>query len=453
MKMRAIVTMATLLALVGGVVYAGSSGSSIISPLDQFGLRNAAYRCMNITALYTFTNTLSGVSPPPWYPRYAPKPPAVLTCGPITLGEGSSTVLVSTTRMPCDAPLGSYELVKRLTCSYTAWYRYSYPVCLGWYNGTCTETSTTTVTRSYLATTTLAGTATATIIPRRVNSSLLVVSLNITSYRALDNGSVLVNASVLLYNLGQGLRLGNETPVPMEEGMLLLYNLTVLVDNATAIRLVGYGAPAESIPIEGPSSPSASGTVRLVLGPPRKPTSSHVFRARICFIEDKPEPTRTCLNDTLTVPLPFGWRLVKYIADDCRVVDESWKIVPANETGYETVLVKDNVEPSITLRDGCIVAAGGPCEDITLRVYVNDGLVASRTARGSTTWCPAVLGVYTAVAVDSFNNTATGTFTLAWSPGPPPVLRRAYLGLAASILALLAVLYIVTGGGWPLRGP
>ncbi len=451
--MRAIVAMATLLALVGSVVYAGSSGSSIISPLDQFGLRNAAYRCMNITALYTFTNTLIGVSPPPWYPSYGPKPPAVLTCGPIILGEGSSTVLVSTTRIPCDAPLGSYELVKRLTCSYIAWYRYSYPVCLGWYNGTCTETSTTTVTRSYLATTTLARTATATIIPRRVNSSLLVVSLNITGYRALGNGSVLVNASVLLYNLGQGLRLGNETPVPMEEGMLLLYNLTVLVDNATAIRLVGYGAPAESIPIEGPPSPSASGTVRLVLGPPRKPTSSHLFRARICFIEDKPGPTRTCLNDTLTVPLPFGWRLARYIADDCRVVNESWEVVPANETGYETVLVKDDVKPSSSLEDYCITVSAGACESVALKVYEDGRLVALRTGLGSATWCPAVPGVYTAVAVDSFNNTATGTFTLAWSPGPPPVLRRTYLGLAASILALLAVLYIVTGGGWPLRGP
>ena len=451
--MRAIVAMATLLALVGSVVYAGSSGSSIISPLDQFGLRNAAYRCMNITALYTFTNTLIGVSPPPWYPSYGPKPPAVLTCGPIILGEGSSTVLVSTTRIPCDAPLGSYELVKRLTCSYIAWYRYSYPVCLGWYNGTCTETSTTTVTRSYLATTTLARTATATIIPRRVNSSLLVVSLNITGYRALGNGSVLVNASVLLYNLGQGLRLGNETPVPMEEGMLLLYNGTVLVDNATAIRLVGYGAPAESIPIEGPPSPSASGTVRLVLGPPRKPTSSHLFRARICFIEDKPGPTRTCLNDTLTVPLPFGWRLARYIADDCRVVNESWEVVPANETGYETVLVKDDVKPSISLKDYCITVSAGACESVALKVYEDGRLVALRTGLGSATWCPAVPGVYTAVAVDSFNNTATGTFTLAWSPGPPPVLRRTYLGLAASILALLAVLYIVTGGGWPLRGP
>ena len=453
MKMRAIVAIAALIALMGGIVYAGSTGSSIVSPLDQFGLRNKAYRCMNVTALYTFTNMLSGVSPPPWYPNYGPKPPAVLTCGPITLGEDSSTVLSSTTRIPCDAPLGSYELVKRLTCSYTAWYRDSYPVCLGWYNGTCTETSTTTVTRSYLATTTLAGTATATIIPRRVNSSLLVVSLNITGYRALGNGSVLVNASAHLYNLGRGLRLGNETPVPMEEGMLLLYNLTVLVDNATAIRLVGYGAPAESIPIEGPSSPSASGTVRLVLGPPRRPTSSHVFRARICFIEDKPGPTRTCLNDTLTVPLPFGWRLVRYIADDCRVVNESWKIVPANETGYETILVKDDVEPGITLRDGCIVAAAGPCEDITLRVYVNDRLVASRTGLGSVTWCPATPGTYTVTAMDYFNNTVTGTFTLTWSLGLLLVLRRAYLGLAAAVLALIAVLYIVTGGEWPLKGP
>ena len=450
-KTKIIVAVVTLLALLGGVAY-GGSGSSIVSPLDQFGLRNAAYRCMNITALYTFVNDLKGVSPPPWY-RGAPKPPAVLTCGSVMLGEDSSTVASSTVPIPCTASLGDHRLAKQLVCSYIAWYRYRTSVCEGSYNGTCTKSSPTVATTSYTATTTLTEAVTVTIIPRRVNSSLLIAALNITGYRVLGNGSALVNASVLLYNLGLGMSHGNATQVPAATGMLLLYNLTVLVDNATAIRLVGYGAPAESIPIEGPPSPSASGTVRLVLGPPRKPTSSHVFGARICFVEDKPEPTRICLNNTLTVPLPFGWRLVRYIADDCRVINETWEVVPANETGYETVLAVDQVKPSITLRDGCIVAAAGPCEDITLRVYANDRLLVSRTARGSAIWCPATPGTYTLTAMDYFNNTATGTFTLTWSPGPPPVLRRAYLGLATAILALIAVLYIVTGGEWPLRGP
>jgi len=453
-KAGVIVAAATLLALVGGIVYAGNSGSSIASPLDRFGLHNKAYRCMNITALYTFTNTLSGVSPPPWYPNAAPKPPAVLTCGSIILGEKSSTVLSSTARIPCNAPLGGYELVKKLTCSYTAWYRDWYPVCLGWYNGTCTETSTTTVTQSYLATTTLAETATATIIPRRVDSSLLVVSLNITGYRVLGNGSVLVNASVVFYNLGQGLRLGNKTLVPMEKGMLLLHNLAIYVDGVSAVNLSGYGAPAQPLPVNGAGpEPSATGTATLVLEPPGKPTNEYTFNVTICYTEDRPEPVRTCIADNVTVSLPFGWRLVRYIADDCRVINETWEIVPANETGYETVLVENHVEPSLREDHDCIVASAGACEEVVLRVYEDGDLVASRTARGSITWCPAEPGTYTVTAMDYFNNTVTRTFSLTWSTGPPPALRHTLLSLAATIIALMIGMYIILGGRWPLRGP
>ena len=40
------------------------------------------------------------------------------------------------------------------------------------------------------------------------------------------------------------------------------------------------------------------------------------------------------------------------------------KVVVLGETGYEPLLIRDDVESSITQRDYCIVAPVGPCENI-----------------------------------------------------------------------------------------
>lgn len=57
------------------------------------------------------------------------------------------------------------------------------------------------------------------------------------------------------------------------------------------------------------------------------------------------------------------------------------------------------------------------------------------------------------MVVDGFNSTDVKVFTIAWSAGPLPAARRALLSLVAVIIAAMAALYIVMGGGWPLRGP
>jgi len=44
-------------------------------------------------------------------------------------------------------------------------------------------------------------------------------------------------------------------------------------------------------------------------------------------------------------------------------------VVPADETGYETVLAADEVKPGVTARDYCIAAAAGACENVELRAY------------------------------------------------------------------------------------
>lgn len=140
-----------------------------------------------------------------------------------------------------------------------------------------------------------------------------------------------------------------------------------------------------------------------------------------------------------------------FMDDNCRVYNVLWEVVSLDEPSVETI-VADAAKPGLREERGCIVAAAGACEEVVLRVYQDGALAASRTGRGSAAWCPMEPGVYTARAVDEFNNTATGTFTLTWTAGPPPVLRRALLSLAGTILALIAVLYIVLEGRWPLKG-
>ena len=56
--------------------------------------------------------------------------------------------------------------------------------------------------------------------------------------------------------------------------------------------------------------------------------------------------------------------------------------------------------------------------------------------------CTLSPGTYTAVAVDYYNNTASKVFTLTWTARPPPGLRDALLGLAAVLIAFMAILYI-----------
>jgi len=467
---RRIVALLALLSLFTGLALASPAqvGVEIHGPLDAFNMTHCFYRSMNITMTMGLENLLSP-APPPWCPSLAPVD-GVLTCScrleprgwwpnatwSMMLGPGekwSSTVI---TAVPGGAGLGAHGVGYGCECGYTVWCRYTTTrtFCAGWYNGTCTETWTTTLTRTRTTTTTTKPTAssTVTVLPRTVNQSLLGLDLNVTSYKALGNGSVLVNISAKLYNLGMGLRIGNETPIPVEKGMLLLHNLTLYVDGVPAINLSGYGAPAREIPVNGTEpEPSAEGGVSLILTPPGRPSNEYTFNVTICYTEDKPEPVKTCVSQNITVPLPFGWRETLYIADDCRVINETWEVVPANETGIETVLVVDEVKPSITARDYCIVASAGACEPVRLDVYSGGVLVASRTGRGNATWCPAEPGTYTATAVDQFNNTVEKTFTITWSAGPPPAVKRALLGLAATIIAVMVGLYIILEGRWPLR--
>jgi len=252
----------------------------------------------------------------------------------------------------------------------------------------------------------------------------------------------------VLYNFGLGLR--NST-LPMEQGMLL-HDLTVAVNGVPVIRCSWFCAPSQPLPVASEPEPSTVGSATLILEPPRRPGSEYTFNVTICYTENvNGTARRTCLNDTLRVPLPFGWRLVYNVLDTCEQLQQLWEVVPANETGY-MVVVWDTVEPSVSLRDYCIAAAAGGCESVGLRVYQDGSMIASRTGRGEAKWCPAEPGVYTVVAVDGFNNTATGTFTITWSAGPPPALKRALQGLAGAAIALMVGLYIVLGGGWSLRG-
>ena len=80
-----------------------------------------------------------------------------------------------------------------------------------------------------------------------------------------------------------------------------------------------------------------------------------------------------------------GWRLVRYVVDDCRIINEAWQVV-SDETGVVLILVEDRVKPSLRLGHGCIVAFAGLCENVVLRVYEAGRLVDLENARGSATW-------------------------------------------------------------------
>jgi len=482
------------LAIVAGVAAGGlagynppvGAGVEVHGPLEAFNLTGCFYRDMNISLTLQLTNMLSPASPS-WCPSWGPVDGSV-TCScsllpgewwpnstwSLTLGPGGGWRSIVYTRVPATASLGRAWAGFSCSCSYLEWCETTIattvsspttttecalvPPCEGYCtsSGTLTccicTTYTTTVTTT---TTTLTSTAyvdtgsrtRVTVLPRHANSTLLPVELNVTGYRPLGGGGVLANITVRLYNLGLGLRSGNTTPIPVEEEMLLLHNLTVLLDNMSAINLTGYGAPARAIPVNASIEPSAAGSVELTLTPPGRPTNEYTFNITVCLTEDKPEPVRTCISGNITLPLPFGWRLIRYVADDCRVLDTVWEVVPANETGVHVELVEDRVKPSITTKGYCITASAGACELLRLQVYEDGSQVASREGRGSVTWCPVEPGVYTAVAVDSSNNTATGTYTLTWTAGPPPALKRALQGLAGAIIALMVGLYIMLGEG------
>ncbi|MDQ6964961.1 MAG: hypothetical protein Q9M13_08600 [Mariprofundales bacterium] len=295
------------------------------------------------------------------------------------------------------------------------------------------------------------------VLPRRVNESLLALDINVSLLQVLVDyplpgmSSALVNVTVSLYNLGLGLRLGNETPIPMERGMLLLHNLTVYVEGKEAITLPGYGVPAKEVPANESNAtpaPSASGSVELIMTPPEKPANKHSFNITICYTEDSNStPTRTCLEYLYRVELPFGWRLTIHMLDTCQVLYEFWEIVPPNETGYE-IIVWDSAKPGIGEKDYCIAASAGACEQVRLEIYNSRGLIALREGRGSAAWCPMEPGTYTAIAVDEFNNTVSATFNLTWTAGPPPALKKALTSLAATIIAIIAALYIILEGRW-----
>ena len=299
------------------------------------------------------------------------------------------------------------------------------------------------------------------MLPREVNESMLGLDLNVSLEQVLmdyplpGQSSALVNITVGVYNLGLGARAGNKTLIPVEQGMLLLHNLTVLVNGYPVIVCNGYCAPAERIPVDEPNAtlaPSASGSVELILTPPEEPANTYTFNVTVCYTEDLNDTaSRTCINDDVMVPLPFGWRLTVYMLDTCQVLHELWEIVPPNETGLK-VVVWDSAKPGIGEKDYCIAASAGGCEQVRLEVYNSRGLIALREGRGSATWCPLEPGTYTAIAVDEFNNTVTGTFNLTWTAGPPPALKHSLLSLAGTILTLIVVLYIVLEGKWPLKG-
>ncbi len=153
-----------------------------------------------------------------------------------------------------------------------------------------------------------------TVLPRSVNQSLLGLGLNVTLLQVLvdypwpGESSALVNLTAVLYNLGLGL--GSRAVVPPERGMLLLHNLTVLVDNVPVVTCRGFCAPAERIPVNMSNAtlePSARGSAELVLGPPGEPANKYTFNVTVCYTEDvNSTPRRTCVSYNVTVPLPFG---------------------------------------------------------------------------------------------------------------------------------------------------
>ena len=493
---RDLLPAAALLSILAAVAVAEPSPPARMSvevhgPLDGFNLTNCFYRDMNISLTLSVENLLSP-APPPRCPSLAPRDGG-LTCScrlepatwwpnatwGLTLGPGGEWSSTVETTVPPSAALGGAKAGFSCGCWWRGWCRYTtvstvpYWCCCGGatVNGTWTCTSygyccstTTTVTRT--STTTLSTPLTAaenvTVLPRRVNETLLGLDLNVSLVEVLvdypwpGESSALVNLTAAVYNLGLGARAGNETLVPMERGMLLLHNLTVLVDNVPVVSLTGYGAPAHRIPVNESNAtlaPSITGSAELILEPPGEPANEYTFNVTMCYTEDvNSTPTRTCVSGNITVPLPFGWRMVYNVLDNCQPLQQLWEVVPPNETGYKTV-VWDMVKPSLAVRDYCIAASAGACEPVRLSVYSGGTPIASAEGRGEAKWCPMEPGTYTAVAVDGFNNTAVKVFTLTWSAGPPPALKHALLSLAAVLIAFMVMAYILAGGGWPLRGP
>ncbi|BES82567.1 hypothetical protein [Pyrodictium abyssi] len=467
-------------ALLAVGVLAEAAYDKLHTQLEDYGLEDTAYRDMEATATYTVSNPLTGVSPPPWSPTWSPKSPAMLTCtcsptaddpnihgAPrtiLTLGEGEAVTETVTWSVGEAASLGTHTLAYMCTCKYLEWQRYMVKTKTNittttTVNDTTTTTTTTTTvtrtkTRTRTVTTTLSDAATLMVIPRRVNETLLGLDLNVSLLQVLvdypvpGQSSALVNMTVRLYNFGLGL--GNAT-LPREDGMLLLHNLAVMVNGVPVIRCDRFCAPAQPLPVAGEPVPSVSGSAELVLTPPREPGNEYMLNITICYTEDRPEPVTTCVEDRLPVFLPFKWRLTVLMDDACRVYNRLWEIVPLGEPSAETV-VADAAKPGLREERGCIVAAAGACESVELQVDGDGVPVASRAGRGEAKWCPMEPGVYTARAVDEYGNVVTGTFTITWSAGPPPALKHALLRLALTLVALMAMAYILAGGRWPLRG-
>jgi len=492
-----VVLAAIAVAQPGQPVRAGVEVSGPLYTLYRFNLTNCFYRDMNISLTMSMENLLSP-APPPRCPDWAPVDGS-LACScrlePATwwrnatwlleLPPGGTWSTTVETTVPGEAGLGAHRVGYGCGCWWRGWClsRTVVHTSVSWVCGTTTVTqcwptgcetyttpvtcySPTSTTTTTTVTTTLSTAATAagnvTVLPREVNQSLIGLDLNVSLVDVLVDypwpgwSSALVNLTAAVYNLGLGARAGNETLVPMERGMLLLHNLTVLVDNVPVITCRGFCAPAHRIPVNESNAtlePSARGSAELILEPPGEPTNKYTFNVTMCYTEDvNSTPRRTCTSQNITVPLPFGWRLVYNILDNCQPLQQLWEIVPPNETGYKTV-VWDTVKPGLREENYCIVASAGACEPVRLEVRQGGVLAASSAGRGSATWCPMEPGTYTAVAVDGFNNTAVKVFTLTWSAGPPPALKHALLSLAAVLIAFMVVLYIVMGGGWPLRGP
>lgn len=481
--MKPIEYMALAMVLVPALAAAAIAAEGVLdklrTPLEDYGLEDTIYRSMRATATYTVSNPLTGVSPPPWSPTWSPKSPARLTCtcsptaddeirgapaAAVTLSGGGAATFTVTWGVGEAASLGTHRLAYMCECVYKEWQRYKVKTkttitTTTTVNGTATTTTATTTitktkTRTRTVTTTLSDAATLTVIPRRVNETLLGLDLSVSLLRVLLDypwpgmSSALVNLTAALYNFGLGLR---SSTLPMEQGMLLLHNLTVTVNGVPVIRCDGFCAPAQPLPVAGEPVPSVSGSAELVLTPPREPGNEYMLNITICYTEDMPEHVTTCVEDRLLVFLPFKWRLTVLMDDTCRVYNRLWEIVPLGEPSVETVVV-DVAKPGLREERGCIVAAAGACESVELQVDGGGAPVASRAGRGEAKWCPMEPGVYTARAVDEYGNVVTGTFTITWSAGPPPALKHALLRLALTLVALMAMAYILAGGRWPLRG-
>ncbi|OWJ55590.1 hypothetical protein [Pyrodictium delaneyi] len=470
---------ALVVAFLAAVVHArpGDAGTA----LDPW-LEDSMYRCMNATAYYSVENTMSGASPPPWSPGWAPSPPALLTCtcslrgdlellgsncpAAITLNESEGVACSAVWHAGEAASLGGHVLGYGCKCSYIAWQRYTTTTCTSTTTITKTVTTTTTVTttidnttttivvnttttttrkkcagyetltktRTKTATTSIGDTATVTIIPRVLNKTYLPVDIVCSWSSPGMPGQCILR----VWNIATGLEEHGEELLEPLMGQLMVYRPRVEVWRGwqllTAWSMDNYTWP--------PSLDKPALELGFLLDPPTPPGRSIDLIVVIEATADSTDGSvyRERLEYNVSIVYPYGWLIV--VDDECR---------PLRWEPLEEPVVREIVEdtlPPVYRREGdtIVFEDQGNCGKLAKITILRDGGVYmehalySRVYRLGAASLPP--GNYTVAAVDQAGHRVEVRLHVE------PAKQGQWLAPALVLLVVLAGLGTMTGRKW-----